>query len=96
MTTRSRNRLNNLQESGPRSYSVQTASGQYRHNHRHIISLPTQSNHRQNPLITNTDVLPDECIELPSKKPASTETATTGTKTRSGRISKPPDRLNST
>ena len=69
-----------LQESGPRSYSVQTSSGQY-HCNRHHISLPTQSNHRQNPLMTNAIVLPDDRIELPSTKPASSEPVTTGTQT---------------
>ena len=70
--------------------------GQYRHNRHHIISLPTESDPRQNPPTTRTDVLPDDHIESPSTTPASTEPAATGTRTRSGRISKPPDRLIST
>ena len=37
-----------MQESGPKSYTVQTSDGQYRRNRRHIISLPIESDPKQN------------------------------------------------
>ena len=83
-----------IEESGPRSYTVQTPDGQYRRNRRHIISLPIESDPRQNPPTTSSDVLPDVPIQPSStNKSVSKQPITNGIRLKSGRISKPPDRL---
>ena len=72
----------------------QTSDGQYRRNRRHIISLPADSDPKQNPQTTNSNVLPDVPVQSSSvKKSVSTEPLTNCIQLRSGRISKPPDRL---
>ena len=83
-----------IEESGPRSYTVQTPDGKYRRNRRHIISLPIESDPRQNPLTISSDVLPDVPIQPSStNKSVSKQPITNGIRLKSGRISKPPDRL---
>ena len=51
-----------MEESGPRSYTVQTPDGQYCRNRRHIISLPIESD-LKNPPTTSSDVLPNVHIK---------------------------------
>ena len=48
-----------MQESGPKSYTVQTSNGQYCHNCSHVISLPIESDPKQYPYTTSTNFLPD-------------------------------------
>ena len=68
-----------MEESGPRSYTVQTPDGQYRRNRRHIISLKIETDSRQNSPTTSSDVLPDFAIQSSStNKSVSTKPITNG------------------
>ena len=77
-------------ETAPRSYDVETASGQYQRNHQHIIRLPTQLN--STPAKTNDH---DTNTELQTDHDSSTDSQQDSMYTypRSGRVSKPPTHL---
>ena len=83
-----------IEESSPRSYTVQTSNGQYRRNRYHIISLPPESNTRastrgNSPMNHTSD---PSGGSIQSTSPPSWQDSTCML-TRSGRRSKPPDRL---
>ena len=75
-------------EAASRSYKIQTESGQYRCNRRHIIPLPAQ------PDITSADTT-DANTELHSDRsePSDNQQDSGYTRTQSGRVSKPPTRF---
>ena len=74
-------------ESSSRSYTVQTEDGTLRRNRRDIILMPNTAEAQPN---TNTESsLADQRDQRQVESPSLTD----GTKTRSGRVSKPPDRL---
>ena len=71
-------------ESSTRSYTVQTEDGTLRRNRRDLILVPNTAE-AQPSTNTESSLADQPQVESPS--------ATDGTKTRSGRVSKPPDRL---
>ena len=74
-------------ESNTRSYTVRTGDGMLRRNRRNLILMSNTTEAQQS---TNTESsLADQSDQNQVENPSPTD----GTKTRSGRVSKPPDRL---
>eukprot|EP00057_Strongylocentrotus_purpuratus_P010436 XP_011664910.1 PREDICTED: SEC14-like protein 2 [Strongylocentrotus purpuratus] len=78
-----------------RSYQIETETGEIRRrNRRHLRPVPRQQQAESIPLPTQDDFELDDTAEA-TEQPASEESSTTSsTRTRSGRVIKPPDRLN--
>ena len=78
-----------------RSYQIETETGEMRRrNRRHLRPVPRQQQAESIPLPTQDDFELDDTAEA-TEQPASEESSTTSsTRTRSGRVIKPPDRLN--
>ena len=70
-----------LEEPSPRSYVVQTPNGTYRRNRRHLLPLPSDNDSQSNTNISTED---NDVESLPSNT----------CRTKSGRLSRPPERLN--
>ena len=78
-----------LREVAPRSYLVQTPRGRMRRNRQHLTLLNTTGNIPSNESRPVThSVIPTSLEDIPHHTPSGV------TITRSGRVSKPPDRLN--
>ena len=71
-----------IEESSTHSYIVQTPGGTYRRNRRQLLALPPMTNN------TEQNTQRQDASETPQSLPSD------ACRTRSGRISKPPDRLN--
>ena len=78
-----------VQETNPQSYEVETPSGTYRRNRRHIIPLKESAKDSKNQ-DENAKTSPDVEV-VPNSNQDSKEDSYI--RTRSGRVSKPPDRL---
>ncbi|XP_030854482.1 uncharacterized protein K02A2.6-like [Strongylocentrotus purpuratus] len=78
-----------------RSYQIETETGDIRRrNRRHLRPVPRQQQAESIPLPTQDDFELDDTAEA-TEQPASEESSTmSSTRTRSGRVIKPPDRLN--
>ncbi|XP_030838389.1 uncharacterized protein LOC115922824 [Strongylocentrotus purpuratus] len=78
-----------------RSYQIETETGEIRRrNRRHLRLVPRQQQAESIPLPTQDDCELDDTAEA-TEQPASEESSNTlSTRTRSGRVIKPPDRLN--
>ena len=76
-----------LEESSSRSYSVQTPNGQFRQNRRHIIPTPSNSISELPP---SAETIPTS-NDLPTN--SNNQQDSRCTHTRSGRVTKPPDRF---
>ena len=76
-----------VEESSPRSYTIQIPNGQFQRNRRHIIPTPSNVTSELPPsaetISTNND--------LPTN--SSDQQDSIHSRTRSGRVSKPPDRF---
>lgn len=72
-----------VKETEPRSYTVQTSEGTYRRNRRHLISLPQTDDTcgNEQSATVNQELTPSNQVSQPIVR------------TRSGRLSIPPDRL---
>ena len=91
-----------LSQVAPRSYTVQTPTGRVRRNRRDLILLPEttptvnpptgNSPTVNSPLDVDINVSPEN--STPSPTTPESPTVPRATVTRSGRISRPPDRLN--
>ena len=80
-------------ETNPRSYVVQTPSGTYRRNRRQLIPLPQSANDSAitGENISTSPITPLDTEAVPAPKQMNADSA--AVRTKSGRISKPPDRL---
>ena len=91
-----------LSQVAPRSYTVQTPTGRVRKNRRDLILLPETTTTVNPPTVNSPTVNSQLDVDINVSPENSTPSPTTpesptvpgATVTRSGRISRPPDRLN--
>ena len=79
------------EENAPRSYTIQTPSGHFRRNHRHVISLPTATQPSTDDTTSNDT--PEEGPHNNNGQQSDRDVTSTDTCTQNDQVSKPPDRL---
>ena len=81
-----------IRERAPRSYVIETPSGTFRRNRRHVIPMPAISSEEES--ADKSRETSEDSIR-PTQRPPSSPLDPNVTRTRSGRISRPPQRYSS-